>query len=293
LAKGYLEKKGMEPEWTDPEKIYLNKFIDQGCLFLLHGGGKIDQDQFGSDKCGDVYKKDEVIKDTKVYDSKYDYGGRGNLFSGRDKVMYKQVVEKMLYNIYNNNNQDIDKTLYEWRFGAGHIMTAAEKRGYDKYVERFYKVFPVNKKLDSDLEVDKLKSIFEGERADFLKELYPSSDDVGKLKISLDGKKIKAGSEEFDVGVDESVSPFVISFSVGGIEKYGMKYYPHGADKSDLFFGSGGMVSLDMLPFVLVEKKDTSWVEIGDESVYKLLKDDFDKVFQNSVIHDFLRKVCR
>lgn len=94
LAKGYLK---VAPELFDKEELgFLKKFIKQGEVFAKYGKEP--------NKSG--------------YDAKYDYGGSGDLIkTEKDKELYERMATKMLTDIYNKNDGDLDKTWQEWRFG--------------------------------------------------------------------------------------------------------------------------------------------------------------------------------
>ena len=272
LAKGYRDK--AEMVWTEPERDYLDRFVLQGELFLKWGGDDIPNNR-------------EDLK-------RYDYGGSEDLTSEEDKIMYKQVVLKILERMLVENKGDYNDVLFEWRFGSGYVLKEEDKEDYKKYTERFYSEFDTDvKKVVSESRFEDMENIFRSKKFEFSKELIFSDEEMRVLTESFTGKKIKVRDSAFDVGVDESVSPFVISFSVAGVEKYGLQYYPYGAHKSDLFFGSGKTVTLDMLPFILVRKEGSSWVEVGEESVYKLESKDFPGVFRASVVSEFLKELCQ
>jgi len=106
LAQGYLNFKSHLFNYTEEE--YLKRFVDQGRLFA----------KFGNEP------------DREGYDPKYDYGGSGFLTSKTDKLMYRYAVCKMLNEIYQRHDGDLEKTWLEWRFGP--------KGGED---ERYRKTF--------------------------------------------------------------------------------------------------------------------------------------------------------
>jgi hypothetical protein len=114
LAKGYLDTQS--DMFDEDEKQYLQRFVQQGDLFARYGKEP--------SKAG--------------YDPRYDYGGTGILNTDEDKEMYKQVTEKMLREIYDRHDGDIEKTWQEWRFGP--------KGGQDKrYKQAFYQKLSASK----------------------------------------------------------------------------------------------------------------------------------------------------
>jgi len=94
LAEDYLNKRASL--FTKEEKEYLQRFIEQGKLFA----------KFGKEPNLAGYQK------------KYDYGGKGHLRSAFNKRLYKQVVTKMLGDIYTRHEGNLESTWIEWRFGS-------------------------------------------------------------------------------------------------------------------------------------------------------------------------------
>ena len=106
LALGYLRN---HPNiFTDVEKKYLERFIEQGKLFLRYGGG--DWKKYPNGEGG--YTQEELR-------NKFEYGREGILTSFQDKELYWGIINKMLYEIWQRNGEDLNKVWREWRFGTG------------------------------------------------------------------------------------------------------------------------------------------------------------------------------
>lgn len=125
LAESYLGRADMA--WTEDEKIYLNRFVDQGLKFLACGGrgdGSVDPIIFTDEKFKeylDEYAQFGIKLNTRCYGDlgDYDYGEGGDLSNDMDRAMYKQVVVKMMLDIYNRVEKDTNKFWHAWRFGEG------------------------------------------------------------------------------------------------------------------------------------------------------------------------------
>ena len=111
LASDYLKRKSNL--FTREEKDYLKRFLSQAKLFNKYGR---EPDKEG-------------------YDSRYDYGGSGDLTSDQDRALYRRVAEKMLADVYKRNNGNLDKTLKEWRFGASSKETLRSDPRYFKKIK--------------------------------------------------------------------------------------------------------------------------------------------------------------
>jgi hypothetical protein len=93
LAQGYLNFKSHLFNYT--EKEYLKEFVIQGEMFA----------KFGKEP------------NLPGYNVKYDYGGKGHLDGPTDRMLYKNAVTKMLNEIYQRHDGDLEATWKEWRFG--------------------------------------------------------------------------------------------------------------------------------------------------------------------------------
>ncbi|UCD07086.1 MAG: hypothetical protein JSW41_04620 [Candidatus Aenigmatarchaeota archaeon] len=111
LAKDFLERRS--DMFSKDEKSYLKRFIKQADKFS----------QFGNEP------------DKKGYDPRYDYGGQGDLTSEADRETYNSIAKKMIGYTYTKNNQDLDSTLLEWRFGANTRKTISSDAKYFKKIQ--------------------------------------------------------------------------------------------------------------------------------------------------------------
>ncbi|MFH0808230.1 MAG: lytic transglycosylase domain-containing protein [archaeon] len=140
LAEGYLRNNAID--WTENEKEYLVRFIDQGWKFLAHGKmgptGFVDAVTIGKNKA--VYDRLGIYVGDR-YDARYDYGGSGELTSDEDKKMYKQVVLKMLIEIYLAQNGDLDRVWRDWRFGREKVDLSIASLNKNYVDERYRKLF--------------------------------------------------------------------------------------------------------------------------------------------------------
>ena len=106
LAKDYLNRR--DSLFSPEEKNYLERFIEQADKFSTFG---LEPEKEG-------------------YNPRYDYGGEGVLRSEEDKAIYKSVAEKMLGDIYESNDADIDKTIKDWRFGSNSDKGESDDENY-------------------------------------------------------------------------------------------------------------------------------------------------------------------
>tara|TARA_R110000824_G_scaffold42233_3_gene124615 strand:- start:864 stop:1427 length:564 start_codon:yes stop_codon:yes gene_type:complete len=79
-------------DFSTEELDYIKRFKQQGSLFYKYGGA-------------DMVKGKEH----------YDYGGKGDLWSDQDKVLYESVAKKFMQYEYNRVGKDIDKFIEAWR----------------------------------------------------------------------------------------------------------------------------------------------------------------------------------
>jgi hypothetical protein len=115
LAQGYLNFKSHLFNYT--EKEYLKQFVEQGELFAKYGNEP----------------------DRKGYHKRYDYGGSGDLTGPTDMLLYKNAVCKMLNEIYQRHDGDLEKTWKEWRFGPrGGKDNRYRKEFYEKLADDGY-----------------------------------------------------------------------------------------------------------------------------------------------------------
>ena len=73
------------------------------------------------------------------YESKYDYGGSGDLTTAADKRMYKQVGEKLLRLVWDQSDGDKNRFLTAWRYGEGSGKDVEQED--KRYYKAFTKVF--------------------------------------------------------------------------------------------------------------------------------------------------------
>jgi hypothetical protein len=254
LAEGFL--KNNDVDFSDAEKDYLNRFVDQGLLFLVHGDqreeGVIDAKQFESNKV----KYSELGLDYNTpYDARYDYGGGGSLTSSGDKALYEAVIKKMLWSIYVSNGKNLDLTWKEWRFGAGNDL-------FDLF-------FKYKKKL--------------------LAEAVVVSGDVEDLKNAVDGESIFVDGKVFVLSVEESQFDYPVVVAVSGGDQYRFIFDGNVKTQSNIFDN----VELRSFPISLVEFSDGRWKDVGNEEYYRLPKDLFDQIYQTSIVNEFLKEKCR
>jgi hypothetical protein len=97
-------KEGFSKLFNDEEKAYLDDFIEQGKKFLTYGN----------------------VPDLPANKKKYDYGGKGDLTSKRQKEVYVGVVTKMLQHFFEKFGGDQEKVADAWRFGENSGLTVAK-----------------------------------------------------------------------------------------------------------------------------------------------------------------------
>jgi hypothetical protein len=80
---------------TEEEAKYVDRFIEQGRLFL----------KFGKEP------------DMEGYKERYDYGGAGDLTSPSNRKLYRQVGKKLLLLVWKQAEGDWRAFLNAWRYG--------------------------------------------------------------------------------------------------------------------------------------------------------------------------------
>lgn len=290
LAQGYLNNGKIE--WSEEEREYLERFVDQGWVFLAHGGmsevGVVDEKQINANK--EVYDRLKIKVGDK-YNSNYDYGGAGYLTTPKDKEMYIQVTKKMLNEIYERNGGDINKFWREWRFGANNGFFDSDS-GYNNRFKRAWNGFSDNGELDSPPKYYALASAFAEKKIELLKSVDVSDDLLKKVGDDFNSRVIEVGGESFDLGVESFDNNFIITIdSVSGDDKYGLMYNPYSTDEAGASFWGDNLEYRD-IPFDFVEWDGYGWNKVGDSSFYRLAEEDFEEVVRATGVFNFLRERC-
>ena len=104
------EKKG-KLNLTAKEDNYVDRFLEQGKKFA----------EFGNEpnKSG--------------YDTKYDYGGVGDLTSQKDQKLYKSVAKKLIKLLWDEKGQDMEKFIGRWR-GVPRKQDVDYYKAFDKAI---------------------------------------------------------------------------------------------------------------------------------------------------------------
>ena len=102
----YADTKKPMIKYTEDELDYIDRFIEQGDKLYLHGN-----------------EEDKVW-----YDSKYDYGGSGDLTSDKDKKLYKSVAKKIISYELKRAKGDLDKFQGAWRGKTEHFEGGVDLR---------------------------------------------------------------------------------------------------------------------------------------------------------------------
>ena len=102
---------------TENESAYVDRFIEQGEKFLEYG----------------------TEPDKEGYESKYDYGGSGDLDSSSDKRFYKQVGKKLLNLMWQEADGDWRTFVNNWRYGEGSDRNVEEEdsRYFNAFTDSF------------------------------------------------------------------------------------------------------------------------------------------------------------
>lgn len=288
LAQGYLDNNAIS--WSEDERDYLRRFVDQGWKFLAHGGmrenGVVDAAQIKAR--AEEYKR-LGIKIGDSYDANYDYGGSGDMISEEDKSMYRQVTMKMIEEIYQRNGRSKSKLCGEWRFGLGG-KCMLDPLYYFKFMT-IWRDYESSSKLDSSDKFNLLRSVFERERRKMLMKVASSEEEVKAIGESVSGKTVSLDGEIFDIGIVSSGSDFIITLSSDKKGKFGLRYFPYIKTKIDSSFLPGA-VGLSDLPFILVRWNGGVWEVVGNEDYYRLPKNKFDETYKASMVNKFLREKC-
>jgi hypothetical protein len=100
---------------TKSESSYVKRFIRQGELFL----------KFGNEP------------DREGYESKYDYGGEGDLSGSADRKLYEQVGKKLLALVWGQSHEDPQAFLNSWRFGGEKEVEKQDRKYFDAFHNEF------------------------------------------------------------------------------------------------------------------------------------------------------------
>lgn len=94
---------------------YVDRFIEQANKFLKYGR---EPDKEG-------------------YHERYDYGGKGDLTSKKDRELYKSVGKKLIELVYKKAENDLDKFIQQWRYESGteKRVDVDDPKYYKAYVE--------------------------------------------------------------------------------------------------------------------------------------------------------------
>lgn len=116
-----VEFKNKRSDIFDRKELdYLDRFVKQGTLFLRYGNEP--------NKPG--------------FESKYDYGGKGDLDTPKDRKLYHQVATKMLDYYHDKYEGDVGKILTAWRFGESIVEKEGPSKAFQKD-PRYLKLFSV------------------------------------------------------------------------------------------------------------------------------------------------------
>lgn len=287
LAENYLNSAAIK--WTNKERDYLERFVDQGWKFLVFGGGKVDIEQIRSN--AEKYKELGIDENSK-YDSRFDYGGDGELTGEEDKLLYEIVVSKMLDEIYERNGEDKDKLWREWRFGIDD-MDKEDKR----YQEVFNAVWDVENsgkgwgdfdEIDSDMDVRNLRI----EAAKTILKLEGEAQinpiDALELEHNVENKNLNIDGKNYALNIERQEDFPIVSFVYGG-DKYGFAHDGNAAAVSNLLSN----IRLKYFPVKLVKWDGSEWVDVGNEQYYRLPEKNFKEVFEASIAASYLKRVCR
>ncbi|MFH1522026.1 MAG: hypothetical protein ABIF18_03635 [archaeon] len=140
-------------------------------------------------------------------------------------------------------------------------------------------------KADDELDVARLKSLFEGKKEKYLEEVEVS---VGNLSDAIKVNEIEIGEKEFAISVEDDDNFPIVVFTSGN-EIFGLRHSAYAKINSNLLAG----VKLKYFPVVLVEKVGLEWREIGNEEYYRLPKDNFEEVKKATLISEFLKSKCK
>jgi len=67
------------------------------------------------------------------YDTKYDYGGVGDLTSQKDQKLYKSVAKKLIKLLWDEKGQDMEKFIGRWR-GVPRKQDVDYYKAFDKAI---------------------------------------------------------------------------------------------------------------------------------------------------------------
>lgn len=99
---------------SNEEKDYVKRFVEQANKFLKYGR--------------------EPNKEG--YHERYDYGGKGDLTSEKDRSLYKSVGKKLIELVYKEAGNDPSRFSQIWRYGANE-----EEKRVDVNDPKYYKAY--------------------------------------------------------------------------------------------------------------------------------------------------------
>ena len=111
ITRTLLSDKKGKLNLTAKEDDYVDRFLEQGKKFA----------EFGNEpnKSG--------------YDTKYDYGGVGDLTSQKDQKLYKSVAKKLIKLLWDEKGQDMEKFIGRWR-GVPRKQDVGYYKAFDKAI---------------------------------------------------------------------------------------------------------------------------------------------------------------
>lgn len=134
--------------------------------------------------------------------------------------------------------------------------------------------------------VEELKILFIKKKAEFLKEVEPSKEDIEELRNVVSGKSFLIGDETFIIGIEDTEDYPIITF-VSNNNKFGLKY------SANVKKNNEEDIPLRYYPVSLIKWDDSSWKDIGNENYYKLPEKYFKEVYQETLLAPFLESKCR
>lgn len=183
---------------------------------------------------------------------------------------------------------------------AGICCCSHDQFGFDVIDDKEFKGKPIGdlvgnigfgssySELDSEEEVNKLKSELEGIKKSLIKEAKISEEELGKMENVLVGKKVSIGGEDFIVSLSKGYDFPIVVFS-SKTEEFGLKFAAFAKVDSSLL----ERVDLRYYPVYLVKWDGSEWKKIGDEEVYRLPEKNFKEIYREDFISKFLRQKCK
>lgn len=144
--------------------------------------------------------------------------------------------------------------------------------------------------LDDDEEIFNLKGEFFEIKQGLISDARISDEDLVEFRSAVSGESVQIEDKNFDVSLDEDGEfPVVVFSSDGDSEVFGLKFTSFARIESDLIEG----VKLRYFPVYFVVRSEGKWKRVGNEDIYRLKREDIEKMRRDNLIGEFLGAKCK